>query len=313
MGVGDSNSSRMPRPTHLKHIGIRPRTLRLYRFEVSQFFDYLAAAGLRLPSTFARLDDLLAEYINHLFQEGESLSRAGWVLSGFRRFYPRVRRELAVSQQWYNNWTRAHVPERATPITWRILRAGVALCESEGWCHLGATMLVGFIFMLRTQEMLLLSTDDILIAHGTVTIRLVATKTSRQYEQSLTFEDPGVVALLGKLVNSFTKKEFWPFSMTYFRSCFRSLFDFFGLEALHLVPYSIRRGAATHFYQFYNNLDYVMVQGRWKDLRTARIYLDDSRATLVKLQALYSSTPQLRYYLKHWKWLASGAPQDSER
>ena len=130
----------MPKPVHLKHIGIRPRTLRLYRFEVSQFFRYLEAMGLKLPGSFAKLDDLLAEYINHLFQEGESISRAGWVLSGFRRFYPRVRRELAVSQQWYNNWTRAHVPERATPITWKILRAAVALCDAEGWPHLGATM-----------------------------------------------------------------------------------------------------------------------------------------------------------------------------
>lgn len=301
MGVGAFSSIPMPRATHLKHVGIRPRTLRLYRFEVSQFFSYLATLGLELPSTFAQLDDQLAEYINHLFQEGESISRAGWVLSGFRRFYPRVRKELAVSQQWYNNWTRAHVPERATPITWRILRAGVALCEKESWPHLGATLLIGFIFMLRTQEMLLLTTDDILLLNGTITIRLVATKTSRQYEQSLSFEDPKLVRILKNFVEEFRDKQFWPFSMTYFRNCFRAIFQFFGLEALQLVPYSIRRGAATHFYQYYNTLDYVMVQGRWKDMRTARIYLDDSRATLVKLQALYVSTPQLAWFLRYWK------------
>ena len=303
----------MPKPQHLKNVGIRPRTLRLYRYEVSQFFTYLTALGLRLPDTFARLDDLLAEYINHLFQEGESISRAGWVLSGIRRFYPRVRRELAVSQQWYNNWARAHTPDRATPITWKTLRAGVALCEKENWPHLGATILIGFIFMLRTQEMLLLTTDDVLIVSGSVTIRLVATKTSRQYEQSLTFDDPVVVRILKALISKFTQKEFWPFSMTYFRTCFRSLHTFFGLEALGLVPYSIRRGAATHFYQYYNNLDFVMVQGRWKDMRTARIYLDDSRATLVKFQAYFISTPRLAIFLQHWKRLASGTPKDSER
>ena len=94
---------------------------------------------------------------------------------------------------------------------------------------------------------------------------------------------------------------------------FRAIFNFFGLEELNWVPYSIRRGAATHFYQYYNTLDYVMVQGRWKDMRTARIYLDDSRATLVKLQALYISTPQLALFLRYWKSLAGGSPQDSER
>ena len=300
----------MPKQRHLKNTGIRPRTLRIYRFEVSQFFTYLAALGLKLPKSFAQLDDLLAEYINHLYQEGESISRAGWVLSGFRRFYPRVRRELAVSQQWYINWTRTHTPERATPITWKIVRADVALCDKEGWYHLAATVLIGFIFMLRTQEMLLLSTEDVLFAHGTVTIRLVATKTSRQYEQSLTFEDPIVVSILEKLVARFQQPAFWPFSMTYFRSCFRSLHSFFGLDSLCLVPYSIRRGAATHFYQHYNNLDFVMVQGRWKDLRTARIYLDDSRATLVKFQAYYTSSPLLGHYLRQWKKLAGGSPRD---
>ena len=60
----------MPKQRHLKNTGIRPRTLRIYRFEVSQFFTYLAALGLKLPKSFAQLDDLLAEYINHLYQEG---------------------------------------------------------------------------------------------------------------------------------------------------------------------------------------------------------------------------------------------------
>ena len=195
----------------------------------------------------------------------------------------------------------------------RFSEAAAALCEAEGWPHLGATMLIGFIFMLRTQEMVLLSTEDVLILNGTITIRLVATKTSRQFEQSLTFNDLVLVEVLQKLMDQFSEEKFWPYSMTYFRSCFRSLYNFFGLEALNLVPYSIRRGAATHFYQYYNTLDYVMVQGRWKDQRTARIYLDDSRATLVKLQALYASTPQLAIYVRRWKQLAGGTPQDSER
>lgn len=206
MGVGVFSSIPMPRATHLKYVGIRPRTLRLYRFEALQFFSYLATLGLGLPSTFARLDDLLAEYINFLLQEGESISRVGWVLSGFCRFYPRVRKELAVSQQWYNNWTRAHVPERAPPITWKILRAGVALCEKENWSHLGATLLMGFIFMLRTQEMLLLTTDDILFLNGTIAIRLVATKTSRQYEQSLSFDDSKLVRILQQFMEEFREK-----------------------------------------------------------------------------------------------------------
>ena len=306
MGVGVSRQSDMPRQQHLKNVGIRPRTLALYRFEVSQFFSYLKAFGLPLASSFLQLDSQLADYINHLFQEGEAISRAGWLLSGMRRFYPRVRRELAVSQQWYLNWTRTHTPERATPITWRIIRGDISLCLHEKWGHLGATLLLGFVFMLRTQEMLQLETDDILVVHDTITIRLSATKTSRQFEQSLTFSDPTVVGILRKLMSMFTSHQLWPFSATHFRSCFRALHNFFGLQELHLVPYSIRRGAATHFYQFYNSLDYVLVQGRWKDQRTARIYLDDARATVVRFQAAYTSSPKLNLFLREWKRYAVG-------
>lgn len=127
-------------------------------------------------------------------------------MSGFCRFYPRVRKELAVSQQWFNNWTRAHVPARAPPITWKILRAGVTLCEKENWSHLGATLLMGFIFMLRTQEMLLLTTNDILFLNGTIAIRLVATKTSRQYEQSLSFDNSNLVRILQQFMEEFREK-----------------------------------------------------------------------------------------------------------
>ena len=40
-------------------------------------------------------------------------------------------------------------------------------------------------------------------------------------------------------------------------------------------------GGATHFYVVLKSLDFVMVQGRWKDQRTCRLYLDDARAMLV--------------------------------
>ena len=85
----------------------------------------------------------------------------------------------------------------------------------------------------------------------------------------------------------------WPYSLTYFRTCFTGLADFFELSSLHLVPYSLRRGGATHFYGVHKALDFVMIQGRWNDQRTARQYLDDARATLITLQVSPTSTALL--------------------
>ena len=61
-----------------------------------------------IPATDAELDysgrnTSITFFI--LFQEGEAISRAGWLLSGMRRFYPRVRKELCLAQHWYTIWT----------------------------------------------------------------------------------------------------------------------------------------------------------------------------------------------------------------
>lgn len=94
----------MSRRTHLKYAGISTRTLALYEHEVSQFLSHLQLHGLRPPRSYRRLDQAVANYINHLYQEGETLTKAGWLLSGIRRLYPRMKKELAISQLWYNNW-----------------------------------------------------------------------------------------------------------------------------------------------------------------------------------------------------------------
>ena len=60
-----------------------------------------------------QLDDDLAEYINHLFQEGDSVSFAGWVLSGLKRFYPRCRPHLQSSQLYLRSWQRVHLRHAA--------------------------------------------------------------------------------------------------------------------------------------------------------------------------------------------------------
>lgn len=81
----------MPEITHLRYAGISQRTLKIYKREVSLFFAELERCQIPLPRSFARLDTTVAEYINMLFQEGEAITRAGWLLSGLKRLYPRAR------------------------------------------------------------------------------------------------------------------------------------------------------------------------------------------------------------------------------
>ena len=284
---------------HLRDLGIAGRTIRIYQREVSLFLDHLDACGIDLPRTFYDLDSHLAEYINLLYQEGESISRAGWVLSGLKRLYPRCRKELQTSQQWYTNWTREHTPQRATPITWNTVQGFIGLCIRERWYHLGLTILLSFVFFLRIGETMTLLFSDITLDHssGSVVLRLGFTKSSKQFQQFVAHSDPLFVVLISFFLQHLPGGgRVWPYSLTYFRSCFTGLADFFDLTSFHLVPYSLRRGGATHFYGVHKALDFVMIQGRWKDQRTARQYLDDARATLITMRfSPLASTLLTRY------------------
>lgn len=102
----------MSKKPHLKFVGISEKTLTLYKREVSLFLSHLEFNGERMPKSYSRLDQRVADYINH---EGEALTRAGWLLSRMRRLYPRIRKELCVAQLWYNNWCRQRAPHSSNP------------------------------------------------------------------------------------------------------------------------------------------------------------------------------------------------------
>lgn len=129
---------------------------------------------------------------------------------------------------------------------------------------------------------------------------MASSKTSGSHQQSLCHFDVTLAAFLNTLLSRIgLAEELWPFSQSHFRACFSALVTFFELESLQLVPYSIRSGGATHFYVKTNNLDSAIIRGRWREAATARQYLDDARATLVRLQ-IPSSSQQL---LKHFRAL----------
>eukprot|EP00438_Fugacium_kawagutii_P009611 Skav215637 [mRNA] locus=scaffold736:68674:73286:+ [translate_table: standard] len=301
-GLGSASASiqMMPKP-HLKYAGISERTLKVYQREVGYFFAYLRIHQVSLPGSFARLDSEVAEYVNHLYQEDEPLTKAGWLLSGLKRLYPRLKRELPISQQYYTNWSRSHTPRRAPPLTWAIVQSMVGLCIQQQWPRLGLLLLVGFLFFLRLGEILALEVTDFLVDlhESTVVIRIAASKTSPLAQQSLAHQDSTLCQFVQYFLHRLPPAgRVWPLSTSYFRTCFTSICNFFSIADIAFVPYSLRRGGATYFYLLYNSLDFVVVRGRWKDVATARIYLDDARASLITMRlSSHSQSLLLRFRL----------------
>ena len=181
---------------------------------------------------------------------------------------------------------------------WKVLQAFVGLCFKEQWWHLGLCLLLGFGFFLRTQEVLSLKAEDVEICHatGSIVLRLGRTKTSKQHLQALALEHSKVASLVTFALQGLSGPWLWPWSPTYFRRCFTSLCDFFLPFLSGIRTIFPEKGGATHFYMTLKSLDFIMVQGRWKDQRTCRLYLDDARAMLVNFDLPDASVKLLRHF-----------------
>lgn len=288
---------------HLKFKGINPKTARLYRKEIARFFRYLEYNSMTLPSETPTLDAILAEYVNHLYQEGDSVSHAGWLLSGLRRFVPSLKGHLPTSSQYYSNWVRDHLPSRAVPMPWPVLKALVATAWRLEHFDLGLCLLLGFVFYLRTMEMITLKLDDIVVdsGRGQVIVCLDNTKTSGPFSQSLVVRNPQLARIVSFGCSKLQgQSHVWQYPVGLFRTCFTRLLQHFDLLSFNFSLYSLRRGGATFSYASTHDLNRVVLQGRWKDLKTARLYLDDARANLVRLSFSPSHLSSLKKAQLFW-------------
>ena len=59
-----------------------------------------------------------------------------------------------------------------------------------------------------------------------------------------------------------------------FRICVDALIEELSLASHGFKPYSLRRHGATHFFRETGSLDMTADRGRWRDTRTARIYVN---------------------------------------
>ena len=212
-----------------------------------------------------------------MFQEGDSLSQAGWLLSGLKRFLPRLRFQLPTAQQYYQNWLRDHVPHRAVPMPWLVAKALASAAWANGHIDLSVLILLGFAFFLRSMEMITLRAENITVDERShqIVLTLVETKTSKQFQQSLVLRHGGLVKIIAAARSRLPLDgPIWQYSPHLFRQSFSTLLNHFHLTSFNFSLYSLRRGGATHSYTQSRDLNAVAIQGRWKDLRTARIYLD---------------------------------------
>ncbi|CAE7290874.1 unnamed protein product [Symbiodinium sp. CCMP2592] len=226
-----------------------------------------------------------------------------WTISKWNFSDGASRPHLLTSQLFLRNWHRVHMPKRTSPISWLGAKAMAAAAAQLKRFDLALLVFLDFAFFLRAMELLNLSTSHVRLfpEEGTVVAAILGAKTSKGLQQSLSLRDPSLVRVLQFLMDRVRPRDrIYSKSVSTFRLEFSSLVTAIGLDPADYLPYCLRRGGATWFYQ-QHGLGRTVIQGRWKDQNTARIYVDDARAILIQLLLPARVTARQTYLASFWR------------
>ena len=240
----------------------------------------------------------LSEYINGLFQEGDSIAVAGHLLSGVKRFCPNLRLRVPTAAQYFRNWQRIYQPVRATPVSLELIQAIAAVAWKVS-PEAAFLLLLGFVAMLRTVEMLTLQYQHLLLHDGEqdITVVIPFAKTSNGNPQIVRCSDPDLWSLLQKLKSQHSHTSYvWPGNPRSFHRMWKELLACLGFAAGDYVPYGIRRGGATEYFLATGNMDATLHRGRWMTPKTAKQYIDHGTLVL----AVHTWSRHQRCKVKKW-------------
>ena len=274
--------SRKVRPSgHLKYKGIGQRTHDRYKRQLQAFFTHLQLLQIPLPNTLHDLDQQLAEHINDMYQNGEPHGYAGDLISAVSRAMPRARAHIPTARLWFRNWTREIKRCRALPIPVHAIKGLAGLGLAFDRLDLAALLPAAFICMLRTSEIYSLQCQHVVFSpDGTKAIIVLPhTKTSGLNMEESIVHDRIVVAALRKACEHLKPGDtLYSRPARFFGEDLRWLAALVGFRHERLLPYSLRRGGATWHMHKYGSLSLTALLGRWKNDRTAKIYIDGAAA-----------------------------------
>ena len=254
-----------------------------------------------MPRQKLALDELVAEYVEHLWASGEGRAVASDTLAGLQNVEPHLKGSLVTSWRLLKVWNQNELPNRAPPLPESVLQAMVGQALLKEDTNFALSLLLGFYGMMRTGEILGLMPRQVEACtdNGPAVISLGLTKSGKRQgaAESITVNVYDVVRRLrhGKLTSNS------PLSSTVaqWRTKFSDAITDLGLESYQFRPYSLRRGGATFWFTKHGSFDRLMVQGRWQAPRTARIYINSGLAALTEMKIPVSQLRGFRsVYLK---------------
>ena len=282
-------------------ITVQPATRTRYRKATNAFFAFLDTEHLVIPKKKELFDHLLCEYLEHLWSIGAGRAQANDTVAGLQDLQPSLRHHLPGSWRLLKTWAVNEVPNRAPPFPEVVVQAMAGWALFHGHNSFAVSLIIGFYTMLRSGELLGLLSSHIMCTSRDrqALISLGLTKGGKRQgaAESVILGIEAGVALIRHWKTIASSTTPLAISSVKWRSLFAECLTALGLDRFQFRPYSLRRGGATWWFQKHQNLDRILVQGRWLAQRTARIYINEGLAILARTQ-IDVKDPSIRSFLQ---------------
>jgi hypothetical protein len=268
-------------------IGLAKRTRNSYRKAVLQFLAWCDLHDLEAED-FDVLDQQVTTYMHHVYMENEGKCRqqCANTIFGIQCLMPESRGKLLRAAHCLKQWEKAHPSVPYPPLTWALTCLLAVQMVRAGFYRFGVATLLGFDCLLRINELLSLRVDDVTDLrewrereYREMSVRLAKAKTG--VNQSVDILDPKVKALVLSLAGR-TKcgALLFPGGENEYRRVFKACCASLGLSSSY-VPHSLRHGGATRLFLQGWSVDRIMIRGRWKESKSARRYIQSSKAVAI--------------------------------
>ena len=284
----------------LRQLTVQPATRRRYDKAVDRFLDFLKKENMTLPGSKAKLDPIVCDYLEVLWSTGEGRGLACDTLAGPQDLQPGLRNNLPAAWRLLRTWQTNEIPNRAPPLPEHIVHAMCGWAVFHGWISFALSLLIGFYSMLRTGEILGLLSSHIECGASSMQalISLGFTKGGKRHgaAESVVLGFEPVVRFLKKWKTIASPSTPLTTSPPKWRALFNSCLEELGIQEWGFRPYSLRRGGATFWFQKHQNLDRILIQGRWHTQKSARIYLNEGLSVLSQMR-LPASDSRLKPFI----------------
>lgn len=298
--MGVNERQRQARQQARKGMSLRQKVItsglhKRYTLAASRILSYWQESRV-VPSAWEDFDLATCEWLQHIFAEGLPKGYGSDGIAALQHFVPEVSGKLRASWRLLRTWQKLEPPVRVMPLSPLMVTAMASLCITLGYPGLGAGFLVAFDAFLRPGELYSLTVGDVIWASGRATLTLRAAKTGqRKGAEEMVFVNSKLATkwLKAACRNRSPSDTIIQVTPEHCRHVLFTLLDTLQVPG-HLSMYSFRRGGATWFFVQERSLETTLLRGRWASTSTARIYLQDSAASLIHCQL----APAVRHTMK---------------